>query len=58
MTGHFASVCRTKSKQEHKKRTHGSKVDGENLTVWRMVKIMNMLLLWDSVNHRTGVDKR
>ena len=38
-------------------RTHGNKVE-EKLTVWRMVKMMNMLLLWDSVNHGTGVDQR
>ena len=41
-----------------RKRTNGNKVDGEKLTAWRMVKMMNMLLLWDSVNHGTGVDQR
>ena len=41
-----------------RKRTNGSKVDGEKLTVWRMLKMMNMLLLRDSVNHGTGVDQR
>ena len=33
-------------------------MDGGKLTVWGMVKMMNMILLWDSVNHGTGVDQR
>lgn len=44
--------------KSRRKRTHGNKVDGEKLTAWRMVKMMNMLLLWDSVNHGTGVNQR
>ena len=58
MTGHFASVCRTKSKQEQKKKNTQKQGGRAKLTVWRMVKMMNMLLLWDSVNHGTGVDQR
>ena len=44
--------------KSRRKRTHGNKVDEENLTVWRMVNMMNMLLLWNLVNHGTGVDQR
>ena len=52
MTGHFAPVCRTKSQQEQKKKEH------TETRRWRIVKIMNLLLQWDSVNHGTGVDQR
>ena len=54
MTGHFASVCRTKSKQEPTKK-NTRKQGGQGKV--NCVGMMNMLLLWDSVNHGTGVDQ-
>ena len=58
MTGHFASVCRTKNKQEQKKKDTRRQRGRGKFTVWRMMKMMNMLLLWESVNHVKGVDQR